>query len=203
MVDMVKKDSIADEQEAIWIRAFLAGDRQQFDFIVRRYQDRVFNLCRRMLGDSEEANDCAQETFVKAFRSLARFRFASQFSTWLYAIAVNTCKNRLASTHYRFWTRFLQILPVAGAGEPTKHRDWPDPAPSPLSQLARAETERQVQAAIRTLPGSARALIILRDVEGLSYEEIARITGHRLGTVKSKLARARQALRERLKGVIA
>jgi RNA polymerase sigma-70 factor, ECF subfamily len=190
-------------KEAAWIKAFVAGDRSAFDKLVLGHQDRVFNVCYRLLGDYEEASDCAQETFVKVYRALKDFRFGSRFSTWIYAIAVNTCKNKLNSAEYRRRKRMVPIddPPVDSTGGATV-RDLEDPAPSPLVQLAERERERLVQAAIGELPHDARTVVVLRDVEGLSYEEIVQATGYNLGTLKSKLARARQQLKEKLKGVV-
>ncbi|NTV41774.1 MAG: sigma-70 family RNA polymerase sigma factor [Syntrophobacteraceae bacterium] len=190
------------QEEFGWIRAFQAGERDAFDRLVLRYQDRIVNLCFRMLADREEAFDSAQETFVKAFRSLGGFQFRSSFSTWLYAIAANTCRNRLASLEHRVKSRTLPLNPSARSDEWAVGMDLEDPSPSPLAQLSTKERDRLVQEAISSLPGDGRTVVVLRDVEGLSYEEITEITGYNLGTVKSKLARARQQLRERLKGVI-
>jgi RNA polymerase sigma-70 factor (ECF subfamily) len=195
--------AMGQHEETAWIKAFLAGDRSAFDKLVWRHQDKVFNLCFRLLGENEDASDCAQETFVKVYRSLKDFRFGSSFSTWLYAVAVNTCKNKLKSAEYRRRKRMIPIddPPVASDGGKTV-REIEDPSPSPLAQLADKERERLLQGAIDDLPPDARTVVVLRDVEGLSYEEIVRATGYNVGTLKSKLARARQQLREKLKGVV-
>ena len=189
-------------QESSWIRAAQANDPQAFDQLIRRYQNKVFNLCYRMLADYEEANDCAQETFVKIYRSLKHFRQESSFATWLYTIAVNTCKNRMQSAAYRHRKKMLSLDPPGESEAGGRAREIADPAPSPLAQLAMQERDALLQRAIDALPEEARTIIVLRDVEGLPYEEITRITGYPLGTVKSRLARARQQLREQLKGVI-
>jgi len=189
------------QQEAAWIRSFLAGERDGFDALVLSYKDRIFNLCFRLLdGDHEEANDSAQETFVKMYRSLNQFRFDSSFSTWIYAIAVNTCKNKLKSAEFRNRKRRLSLDPVCGTGECASFPRLEDPAPSPLAQLEAKERQALVHQCIDALPEDARELIVLRDIEGFSYEEITLITGYHLGTVKSKLARARRRLCEALKG---
>jgi RNA polymerase sigma-70 factor, ECF subfamily len=186
---------MAEPQESEWINAFLAGDEKAFDALVLRYQDRIFNLCYRMLGgDYEEARDAAQEVFVKSYRSLNGFRFRSSFATWLHTIAVNTCKNKVKSWEYRLKKRteslsLQQELPNGG-----RSVEFSDPNPSPLAQLTQKENELILQKAIDTLTQEARAIIVLRDVEGLSYEEIVRVTSYNLGTVKSKLARARRQL---------
>lgn len=198
-----KQPGMEQLEETALIKAFLAGDRSAFDKLVLCHQDRVFNVCYRLLGDHEDAGDCAQETFVKVYRSLKGFRFGSSFSTWLYAIAVNTCKNMLKSGEYR---RRRKMIPIdeppqdSDGGRPARQIE--DPAPSALTQLTTKERERLLQGAIDDLSPDAKTVVVLRDVEGLTYEEILQATGYNMGTLKSKLARARQQLREKLKGVI-
>ena len=184
------------------IRAFQNGEKNAFDALVIRHKDRVFNLCLRFLGDYHEAEDTAQDVFIKTFNSLNRFRFESSFYTWLYRIAVNTCKNRVKSLGYRFRK--------AGAGSDipdellegalTVHRR--NPAGSPDSELENKEMKKILQKAISTLPSDQRSVVILRDIQGLSYEEIAEITGFKLGTIKSRLSRARSSLKEKLGDII-
>ena len=202
MSETTKPPPSPESTETTWIRAFLAGDTSAFDKLVHRFQDRVFNLCYRMLGDYDEANDCAQETFVKVYRSLKDFRFEASFSTWLCTIAANTCRNRLKSMEYRYRKKMVRIDPATTSKQGQSTMEIEDPAPSPLAQLTRLEQEVALQKAIDILAEDHKAVVILRDLEGLSYEEIAKITGYTLGTVKSKLARARQRLCEQLKGVI-
>ena len=188
--------------ESAWIREFLDGEVKGFDKLVLHHKDKVFNLCYRMLGDYDEANDGAQETFVKVYRSLKDFRFEASFSTWLCTIAANTCRNRLKSLEYRTRKKMVRIDPAATSESGQTSVELEDPAPSALDRLTRQEQEVALQKAIDTLAEDHKTVVILRDVEGLSYEEIAKITGYTLGTVKSKLARARQRLCEQLKGVI-
>ena len=190
------------EEEFSWIRAALNDDRSAFDKLVLCYQDKVFNLCYRMMGEFEEAGDCAQETFVRAFRALKDFRFEARFSTWIFAIAVNICRNRLNSLEHRYRRRMVRIDSSPETTGGSSRFDIEDPAPDALAQLTTREQERMLQKAIDALPGDAKTVTVLRDIEGLSYEEIARITGYNSGTVKSKLARARQQLRLKLKGLI-
>jgi RNA polymerase sigma-70 factor, ECF subfamily len=190
------------ELELSWIRAFLNHDESAFDKLVRSHQDRVFNLCYRMMGDHEEARDCAQETFVRAYRALRDFRFEARFSTWILTIAVNICRNRLKSLEHRYRRSMLRIDSFRNGQEGPNRIEIEDPAPDALAQLTKKERDQLLQAAINELPHDARAVTVLRDLEGLSYEEIVRITGYNPGTVKSKLARARQQLRQKLKGLI-
>lgn len=186
-------------KDSALIKAFQAGDSGVFDELVHRHKDSVFNLCYRFLGDHQEANDSAQEIFIKVYRSLKKFRFKSSFSTWLYRIAVNTCKNRIKSLEYRFKKRMKRLdnQEIAIHGNPSD--DWVDESQSPMVALERKEQSRIIQEAINSLPETKRTMILLRDIEGLTYDEIADVTGLNLGTVKSKLARARSDLRDKLR----
>ena len=184
------------------IRAFQAGDKGIFNELVYRHRDNLFNLCYRLLGDYHEANDSAQEVFIKVYRSLKKFRFQSSFSTWLYRIAVNTCKNRLKSLDYRFKKRMKRLDDQGATNGNNPSMDIIDESQSPMVEFEKKELSLLVQKAVESLSGTKRTMVVLRDIEGLSYDEIAEITGLHLGTVKSKLARARSDLREKLRGVI-
>jgi RNA polymerase sigma-70 factor, ECF subfamily len=201
-MDEEQTQGAAREEEFTWIRAFLNNDRSAFDKLVRRYQDKVYNLCYRMMGEHEEARDCAQETFVRAYRALKDFRFEARFSTWVLTIAVNICRNRLKSLEHRYRRRMVRIDSSPEPTEGSSRVELEDPAPNALAQLTARELERMLQKAIDELPPEAKVVTVLRDIEGLSYEEVVRITGYNPGTVKSKLARARQQLRQKLKGLI-
>jgi RNA polymerase sigma-70 factor (ECF subfamily) len=189
-------------EDALLIEAFQRGDKKAFDELVIRHKDRIFNLCYRFLGDYEEANDSAQEAFVKAYGSLNTFRLESAFSTWLYRIAVNACKNKLGSAAYRAKRKTVSL------DNPGNNEDGPLPmeiqngTPSPLARMEEKEKMALVQRALDTLPTEFKMVVTLRDVEGLSYEEIAEVTGLNLGTVKSRIARARTDLRNKLRGVL-
>lgn len=190
------------ERDRADVLAWQSGDRDALDALVLRHKDRIYNLCTRLLGDPAEAEECAQETFVKVFRSLKGFRMESSFSTWITTIAVNTCRNRRASSEFRFWRRVLRLGPVPEAEEDDGPvlMDIADDAPSPLTRMADHERDAAVQAAVASLPMDQRTVIVLRYVEELSYDEICRITGYNPGTLKSKLARARMRLHEKLQG---
>ncbi|MBN2124936.1 MAG: sigma-70 family RNA polymerase sigma factor [Deltaproteobacteria bacterium] len=196
------KPAGAAEEDAVLVRAFQAGDRTAFDRLVLRHKDNLFNTLYWHLGDYQQANDAAQDVFVKVFRGLNRFRFESTFSTWLYRIAVNTCRNRLQSAAHRWRKRTVSLEDPGGAGDRNPGLQVPDGGPSPANGVERKQRRALIRRAVAELPGEQNRVVVLRDIRGLSYEEISEITGVNLGTVKSRLARARQELRIRLEGKI-
>jgi RNA polymerase sigma-70 factor (ECF subfamily) len=202
MDEGIKNPIGSSQEDKALLRDFLGGDKAAFDKLVLKYKNKVYNLCYWFLDDYQEANDAAQEIFIKVYRSVKKFRFESAFSTWLYRIAVNTCKNRLKSSDYR---QKKSMVRLENPGEPdgsTASIALSDDFQSPASQLERKERLMLIKSAIDSLPAEQKTVVALRDIEGLSYDEIADVTGLNLGTVKSKLARARLDLREKLKGVI-
>jgi len=187
------------QKDAELVKAFLEGTKSAFDQLVIRHKDRVFTVCYWFLGDYAEAGDNAQETFIKAFRSLKKFRFESAFSTWIYRIAVNTCKNRLKSSEYRKKKKTLSLNCFDGFDENPVNHNLPTYCPSPMDELENKQKRKKIYEAINTLPPEQKSVVVLRDIEGLSYEEIAAITGFGMGTVKSRLSRARLTLRDLLR----
>ena len=202
MNEKTNESCTEQDEDTVSIKSFLAGDKKTFDKLVLKYQDRVFNLCYRFLGDYEEANDSAQETFIKVYNSLKNFRFESAFSTWLYRIAANTCKNKLSSVKFRLNQRMVRLDREKVSDEDCRLTEIRDESLSPEAELEKKERETIIQKAIDSLPKDYKSVVVLRDIEGLSYEETAEITGYNIGTVKSKLSRARVRLREKLKGLI-
>ena len=189
------------DPDASLVKAFQAGDKAAFDGLVLRYQDRVFRTCLGILGDHDEADDLAQEVFIKVYRSLDRFRFEAKFSTWLYRITVNMCRNKLSSAGFRFKRKTMSIdAPDDCEGE--GRIDLPGRSMSPAAEVHRNETAGLIRDAIGSLSEDRKQIVVLRDIEGLSYEEVAQATGYSIGTVKSKLSRAREQLRQKLKGLI-
>ena len=182
------------------IRSTLAGDNKAFDELVQLHQRFVFNLCYRLLGDYDEANDCAQDVFVSVFRSLKNFRFESTFRTWLYRVTANTCKNRMRSLEYRIRSRRVRMDVENENGY--KATEIRDNRPSPAGELNSKELGRLIRAAINRLPADQKLVVVLRDMEGRTYDEIMEITGLKQGTLKSKLSRARLRLRQALEGAI-
>ncbi len=183
------------------INAFLQSDQRAFDALLLKYKNQIYHLCCQILGNEHDAEDCAQDTFIKVYHNLGKFKFESSFTTWLYRIAVNTCKNKLASSEHRNRKQFFWIDKPVDQEEGTCFWELAD-ADSPERTLERKETLNTIMTAVSALSRDHKVLIVLRDFEGKSYEEIAAITGYKLGTIKSKLARARETLRLKLKGEV-
>ncbi len=186
-----------DQDRALVDRA-RAGDTGAFEALVRRYQGWVFTLALRMLGDRPEAEDVAQEIFLKAYRGLKRFKGASRFSTWLYAIASHHCLNQLAARRRRPRPYGGGRTNQDGNDPPALADQLADPAPRADALLERADLLRIVQAELANLTEEHRIILVLRDIQGLSYEEIAQTLRLELGTVRSRLHRARMEMKARL-----
>jgi len=177
------------------VSRFLAGDVLGFEQIVRHYSGMVFSLAARLVGPAD-AEDVVQETFLRAWHGLGRFRGESSLKTWLYAIALNRARARHG--------RLARLKAVFTPGRTRENEafasldDAADPALSPEENAVRAERRRRLREAVRTLPEEFRAAVVLRDLEGLAYEEVADVLGVPIGTVRSRLARGRALLKERL-----
>jgi RNA polymerase sigma-70 factor (ECF subfamily) len=180
------------------IRKLRDRDEKAFREMVSQYRDRVYNLTYRMLGNQQEAEDVSQEVFITVFKSIDSFRGDSKFSTWLYRITANHCKNRikyLARRHDRGKAEYDErIMRENAVGAVTA----PNPSMRPDTHLAGVQLERIMQQCIAELDEDHRLLIVLRDVEELTYEEIGTITNLPQGTIKSRLHRARMALRKKI-----
>ncbi len=189
---------LRDEGELI--RLLQQHDERAFQKCVRLYQDKVYGLVYRMLGSQAEAEDVAQEVFVTVFKSIDSFRGDSKFSTWLYRIAANHCKNRIKYLRRRAHKQTSELDDAAerqllGSGQSTLGQQHA----SPVEALEGLQLNTIVQRAITKLDEEHRLLLVLRDVEELSYEEIMQVTGLPEGTVKSRLHRARLILKEEIK----
>jgi RNA polymerase sigma-70 factor (ECF subfamily) len=166
------------------------GDAEAFNQLVRLYEGRIYNLCLRMLSDSESAADATQDAFISAFRNIRRFRGGS-FKSWLFRIATNTCYDVLRARKRRPTTSLDEVLAADDhIYEP------PDPGESPDAFVLRRELGAAIQHALEMLPDDQRAVLILSDIQGMSYGEIAQVVGANLGTVKSRLSRGRARLRD-------
>ncbi|MFI5181630.1 MAG: RNA polymerase sigma factor [Thermoanaerobaculia bacterium] len=189
----------AERDDADLIRRILAGDDSQFETLVTRYQTRVFRFITRFTRDAEDARDVAQEVFLKVYGALDGYDPRYRFSTWLFRIAGNAAIDHLRRRRGR--TIPLETLPDQD-GE-THRIDPRDERPDPLEDLSRHRQRQAIDAAIEKLPDDYRELISLRHYGELPYEEISELKGMPLGTVKNKLFRARQALRDLLpRGIV-
>lgn len=171
-----------------------AGDRRAFDLLVLKYQQKVAGLIGRYLRDPNEVQDVAQEAFIKAYRALSGFRGESAFYTWLYRIAINAAKNHLASRGRRPPRDDLEMEVAEQLESGGRLREMGTPENHLLSE----EIAQTVQKALDELPEDLRTAIVLRELEGLSYEEIAEAMDCPIGTVRSRIFRARDAIDKRL-----
>ena len=180
------------------VRRVQRGERAAFDLLVLRYQHKVVKLVARLLRDPAEAEDVAQEAFVKAYRAIGSFRGDSAFYTWLYRIAVNTARNAMASRQRRplDYESDLSESEQSTVESRMRHSDTPE------AMALSDEIHRTVNRAVGDLPEDLRTAVILREVEGLSYEEIAQAMDCPVGTVRSRIFRAREAIDRSLKPLL-
>ena len=184
-----------ENREAALIERCAAGDQSACADLVSTHQRMVFGLALHLLGDRDEALDLSQEVFFSVFRTIHKFRAQSALKTWIYRIAVNQARNR-----HRFWRRRHRADQVSLDQHIAAHGEFLSGGEStPDRLLAQKELAAQLQVALDHLPFDQRTAIVLREVDGLSYEEIAFSLGVAVGTVKSRLTRARQALRRDLR----
>ena len=165
---------------------------------MKRHQAKVFNLAFRFLNSKEEAEDLTQEIFLKVYRKIGGFRGDARFSTWIFQIAANHCRNRLKYLQRRGRGRHDSLDETRDEGDGVRQRQMPDLTKIPQDLVEREQIKQIVTTEISHLPEEYRTVIILRDIQGFSYEEIAKITGALEGTVKSRLHRARMELKDRL-----
>lgn len=175
------------------------GDKAAFDVLVAKYQRKIFRLLSRLIRDAAEVEDVAQEAFIKAYRALPNFRGESAFYTWLYRIAINTAKNWLVSQGRRAPTSTeteIEDAETFDDGEHLRDLNTPD------AMLLTRQVADAVNRAIERLPEDLKTAIVLRELEGLSYEEIAETMNCPIGTVRSRIFRAREAIAEELRPVL-
>ncbi|MFH1176892.1 MAG: sigma-70 family RNA polymerase sigma factor [Acidobacteriota bacterium] len=187
------------DPDAADLARFRAGDGLAFERLVSRREREVFNLAWRMLGSRDDALDATQETFLRVFRSLPGFRAEATFRTWVFGIALNVCRNQLASAATRARRQSLRLVGDDPGEEPAPVIS--DPRPGPEALAKGRELRQALEAALARLSEEHREILLLRELEGLDYVELARVLACAPGTVKSRLARARAALREELEGV--
>jgi len=182
------------------VEKFQAGDKFAFEVLMVRHQQRALNVAYHLLRNYEDAVEVAQDAFVKVHQNIGSFRGECEFATWLHQIVVNLARNR-----YRWWQRRAREKSVSldapvQSGHEELSRQIASPTDGPDMQAERAEFARRIQAKMATLPAKLREALVLRNVENLSYEEVAEVLGCSVGTVKSRIARAREAMRQAMAG---
>ncbi|MHC1696594.1 MAG: RNA polymerase sigma factor [Geobacteraceae bacterium] len=197
-----KKRTLPDEDLEL-VDSCRSGDLKAFETLVNKYQARMFTLAFRVLGNPEDAGEVVQDAFVSAYRGLEKFRGDAAFSTWLTTITVNLARNRLQQMRTRKSHETCSLDdPLPGCGECGRSYDPPSNGPSAHEMLEREEVRLRVQGCINGLEPGFREALVLRDVEEYSYGEIGVMLRLAEGTVKSRIARAREAIRDCLKRVV-
>lgn len=185
---------MAEDTDKELVKRVQRGDQAAFDLLFVRYQSKVVNIIARYVSDPEESLDVAQEAFIKAYRALPRFRGESQFYTWLYRIAINTAKNHLVARSRRPPSADVDV-------DETEYRDDAGAlreAETPEAALARDQLEARIEQALDDLPEDLKSALTLREFDGLSYEQIAEIMDCPVGTVRSRIFRAREFVDQRM-----
>lgn len=188
------------EGDQLLVERARAGERAAFDQLVAKYQRRLMRLLARLLNDPAEAEDVVQETFIKAYRALRHFRGDAAFYTWLYRIGINTAKNALLVRKRNASVSPAEPSAIRPEGGPDDERLRD--ISTPESMLASKQIAQTVNAAMDALPIDLRTAIALREIEGLSYEEISQIMGCPIGTVRSRIFRAREAIARKLRPLL-
>jgi RNA polymerase sigma-70 factor (ECF subfamily) len=187
-----------DDSDQTLVERVQQGDRTAFNVLVLRYQHRVLKLVNRFASDAAEAEDITQEAFIKAYRALPSFRGESAFYTWLYRIAINTAKNTIVSNRRRPVDYDLDLQDPEQYERQARLKD----VETPEGMLLTEEIRQTVSRAIDNLPEDLKTAIVLREIEGLSYEEIAEVMECPVGTVRSRIFRAREAIDRKLNPLV-
>ena len=181
-------------EDTALVNVYLDGEARGFDVLVERYQARLLNFVYRIVGDRERAEDLVQEVFVRVYRHLGRFDRSKKFSTWIYTIASNLAKNELRNRSRNPLVLFTSM--TKGWEDEERPLEFEDPSSRPDDLFRKRHVRALVESSVAQLPSHHREVFILREIEGRSYEEIAEVTQCNLGTVKSRLNRARNSFAE-------
>ena len=190
------------DADTLLVERARGGDARAFEMLVVRYRRRIERLIGRMTRDEGLIQDLAQETFLRAWRALPQFRGESAFYTWLYRIAVNTARKALAESRRDPVLTESELAPAGDEEETFRHESEPTSADTPEGVLASRQIAAAVNAAVDRLSEDLRQAVLLREIEGLSYEEIAEIMNCPVGTVRSRIFRAREAIAQRLRPLL-
>ena len=192
----------APDSDTRLVERTLAGDDHAFELLVLKYQRRIQRLIARMVRDTDLVEDIAQETFIRAYRALHQFRGDAQFYTWLYRIAVNTAKKTLLDLKHDPLLTEAALRPDGDDDETFQPGNEPMAEETPETLLAAREIAQAVQSALDALPEDLRQAVTLREIEGLSYEDIAAVMACPIGTVRSRIFRAREAISARVRPML-
>lgn len=187
----LRKLHLSDE---ILVQKSKEGDLDAFDQLVNRYENKIYSLTFRFMGNHADAGDLAQETFIRLYLALGGFRGDSSFSTWLYRIAANTCRDEIRKRKRRPNISMDELIESSPAHVPVA-----DDQDAPEEVIQRMELQRQVQECLNELSQDHRLILVMREIQEFSYQEIAEVLKCSMGTVKSRISRARQALKEKIK----
>ncbi len=191
---MSKQESMSGNE---LVKLAQEGNRAAFDELAGMCAEKIYNLAFRLTGHTEAAEDLAQDALVNAFKGITKFKQECSFSSWVYRITMNLWKNRVKYENRRFFFRHFSLDSPRETGNGKIMRELPSKDPDPETELEKSMEKDTVQKVLNELDYQARLMIVLRDLEGRSYEEISELAGCRLGTVKSRLARARELLKEK------
>jgi RNA polymerase sigma-70 factor, ECF subfamily len=193
---------IPEDEDAKVVLLCQKGDTDAFEVLVERHQKRMLNIAYRMMGNYDEACDVVQEAFLAAYRAIRSFRREATFSTWLYGIVVNHARNRIKQVQGRMRHETCSIDDPVGLKGGSLQREIPDCRESAVERMEKKEIEARVQECIQTLESEYREVLVLRDIQGFSYEEISDMLSIPDGTVKSRIFRARAVLKDCLVKVL-
>ncbi len=182
------------DNETLLLKKIKEGDIRSFELLIKEYQVYAYNIAYRMMGNEEDAKDITQEALIKVYKSINKFNETSSFSTWLYRIVMNTCKDELKKRKESTVSLDKEIETDDG----TFSREIGDEQLNPSIIVERNEVSHLVQEAISSLPDANRMVVVLRDIQGLSYEEISQVIKEPIGTVKSRISRGRNQLKKLL-----
>jgi RNA polymerase sigma-70 factor (ECF subfamily) len=199
---MTEEKHINRDDDATLVTLCKKGDMDAFETLVRKHQKKVFNIAYRMVGHYEEASDITQEAFIAVYKGINKFQEKAKFSTWLYTITINTSKNRLRQLKSRRAREQASINDPIRTGNGEITIEPRSNEPTILERLETKEVQEKVQECIDSLEEEFKEVIVLRDIQGLTYGEISEVLNVPEGTVKSRLFRGRESLKERLKRVL-
>ncbi len=189
-----------EDEDLEYVSLCRKGDVAAFEVLVRRHERRMFNIAYRVIGNYDEACEVAQDAFISAYKNIKGFKGEARFSTWLYAICINHSKNRLKKLKIRQYREGRSLDDPIMTPDGEIAADPPSGEPSALDRLEAKDVQHKVQLCINALDAEFKEVIVLRDIQGFSYEEISAMLKKPVGTIKSRLFRARDAMRACLQG---